>query len=207
MTNGYLVVDDATHQAAIIDAPHDATADLVRAAQENGADVTQLILTHGHWDHVADHHLVAAAFPQAKVLLHPADEPKLQNPGSSMWQLPFTIEPRKPDAYMNDGDTVRIGAMSFAVIYTPGHCVGHVCLYCKEQQLLVAGDLLMAGAVGRYDLPGDGDIELLKKSLARVMQLPDDTRVISGHGETTTIGHERNGNPFIRAWGLHLVTQ
>lgn len=203
MTNGYLIIDDASGQAAIVDAPHDATADLVRAAQDSAATVTQLIFTHGHWDHVADHAVVTQAFPAARVLIHPKDEPKLEKPGSSMWQLPFSIPPRKPDGYINDGDTLHIGGIDFVAMYTPGHCVGHVCLYSAAQKLLIAGDLLMAGAVGRYDLPGDGDIELLIASLRRVMQLPDDTRVISGHGEPTTIGNERNGNPFIREWKLY----
>lgn len=202
MTNGYLIVDDSTQQAAIIDVPNEATADLIRAAREAHADVQQLILTHGHWDHVAEHHLVTQAFPDARVLIHPRDEYKLEHPGSSLWQLPFVIQPRKADAYINDGDVIRIGMMEFTAMYTPGHCVGHVCLYSAEQKLLIAGDLLMAGAVGRYDLPGDGDIELLKESLRRVMKLPDDTRVISGHGEPTTIGNERNGNPFLRGWAL-----
>lgn len=203
MTNGYLIMDDASGQAAIIDAPHNATADLIRAAREAHADVTQLIFTHGHWDHVADHHLVTQAFPSARVLIHAKDEPKLLNPGSDMWQLPFIIQSRKANDYINDGDILHIGNIDLVAMYTPGHCIGHVCLYAAKEKLLVAGDLLMAGAVGRYDLPGDGDIELLKSSLRRVMKLPDDTRVISGHGETTTIGRERNGNPFIRGWELY----
>jgi len=86
-------------------------------------------------------------------------------------------------------------------MHTPGHADGHLVFYSNEHKVMFSGDLLMAGAVGRYDLP-DGNIGLLKKSLRRVMQLPDDTRVLSGHGPGTTIGQERNGNPFIREWGL-----
>jgi hydroxyacylglutathione hydrolase len=111
------------------------------------------------------------------------------------------IEPRKADGYIADGDKVHIGQVTLAAMHTPGHAEGHIVFYSNEHKVLFAGDLLMAGAVGRYDM-ADGDVEVLKKSLHRVMQLPDDTRVLSGHGPATTIGQERNGNPFIRQWGL-----
>jgi glyoxylase-like metal-dependent hydrolase (beta-lactamase superfamily II) len=86
-------------------------------------------------------------------------------------------------------------------MHTPGHADGHLVFYSAEYAVLFAGDLLMAGAVGRYDLE-DGNLDILKKSLRRIMLLPDETRVLSGHGPATTIGHERHNNPFIREWNL-----
>jgi len=200
-TNAYLIVDEATKAAAIIDAPEATTADLLAAAKQNGYDVQFLLLTHGHWDHISDHNVVTDAFPNVKVLIHKLDEPKLQRPGSLLFELPYTIFPRDADGYIEDGQKIHIGHTTLAAMHTPGHAEGHVCLYSNENAVLFAGDLLMDGSVGRYDLP-DGNVNLLKKSLRRVMQLPDDTEVLSGHGPGTTIGRQRNGNPFIRQWEL-----
>ncbi len=200
-TNGYMVVDEASREAAIIDAPGDTTSTLLGLAKKNHWTVKYLLLTHGHWDHISDHKVVTDAFPQVKVMIHKLEEKKLLKPGSLLFELPYAIEPRKADAYIEDGDKVHVGKLTLAAMHTPGHAEGHIVFYSNELNVLFAGDLLMAGAVGRYDFE-DGDIELLKKSLHRVMQLPDETRVMSGHGPATTIGQERNGNPFIREWEL-----
>ena len=200
-TNAYLVVDEATRSAAIIDAPESTTASLLAIAKQHDYRIEYLLLTHGHWDHISDHKVVTDAYPNAKVLIHKLDEPKLQQPGSLLFELPYSILPRDADGYIEDGQKIHIGHLTLAAMHTPGHAEGHLCFYTNEHATLIAGDLLMAGAVGRYDLP-DGDVELLRKSLHRVMLLPNNTRVLSGHGPTTTIGNERNGNPYIREWGL-----
>jgi hydroxyacylglutathione hydrolase len=204
-TNCYMLVDQSTKTAAIIDAPADTTASLLGRAKQNGWDVQYLLLTHGHWDHISDHKVVTDAFPKCKVICHKLEEPKLLSPGSALFDLPYTIEPRKADAYVEDGSKIHIGHLTLAAMHTPGHAAGHVVYYSGEHKAAFVGDLMMAGAVGRYDLE-DGDIEILKKSLRRIMLLPDETRVFSGHGPATTIGNERNGNPFIREWGLHKKT-
>ena len=200
-TNGYLVLDDQHKAAAIIDAPKDTTEALLEIARAGGYDVKYLLLTHGHWDHLSDHDEVTAIFPKAQVLIHRLDEPKLMVPGSVLFDLPYVIPARKADGYLQDGDKVHIGALALSVLHTPGHCEGHVCFYSAAQGVLFSGDLLMAGTVGRYDL-AEGDIELLKKSIRRVLLLPDHTHVLSGHGPATTIGRERAGNPFVREYGL-----
>jgi glyoxylase-like metal-dependent hydrolase (beta-lactamase superfamily II) len=198
-TNSYLLIDERTNTAAIIDAPDHTVEPFIKHCQENKLNLTQLILTHGHWDHIADHDVVTRAFPDAKVIIHKIDEPKLQRPGSLMWELPFSITPRNADDYYADGDIHNVGGIKLKVMHTPGHSVGHVCLFFDDPQspVLFAGDLLMAGTVGRYDFPGDGDLHVLIESLKRVMKLPDSTRVLAGHGPPTTIGNERNGNPFL----------
>lgn len=200
-TNAYLLVDEQHLTAAIIDAPQDTTDALLAIATQNHYDIPQLLLTHGHWDHLSDHAEVTALFPKARLLIHALDEPKLQRPGSLLFELPYSIPPRNADAYLADGDKVHVGSITLSVLHTPGHSEGHVCFYSAEHHILFAGDLLMAGAVGRYDLP-DGDVSLLRKSLARIMLLPDHTEVFSGHGPATTIGRERAHNPYIREWNL-----
>ncbi len=202
-TNGYLLVDEQHKAAAIIDAPQDTTESLLEIARTHGYDVKYLLLTHGHWDHLSDHEEVTTVFPKAKVLMHKLEEPRLQNPGSSLFELPYTIPPRNADGYLADGDKVHVGSITLAVLHTPGHAEGHICFYDAEHAVLFAGDLLMAGSVGRYDL-AEGNVELLKKSLKRVLLLPDATHVLSGHGPATTIGRERANNPFIRE--MHVNT-
>ncbi len=200
-TNAYLIADEITKTAAIIDAPESTTASLIALAKQHHYDVQYLLLTHGHWDHISDHKVVTDAFPKAKVLIHALEEPRLINPGSLLFELPYAIEPRKADGYLEDGQKIHLGHITLAVMHTPGHSAGHAVFYSNEHAVLLAGDLLMAGAVGRYDFP-DGNVEHLKKSLRRVLLLPDNVEVLSGHGPATRIGNERMGNPFIRQWGL-----
>ena len=200
-TNAYLLADDHARIAAIIDAPQDTTESLLGIARQHHYDVQYLLLTHGHWDHISDHKVVTDAFPKAQVLIHKLDEPKLQKPGSLLFELPYSILPRNADAWLEDGQKIHIGSITLAAMHTPGHAEGHVVLYDAADGLLFAGDLLMAGGVGRYDLE-DGNIELLKKSLARILLLPPSTKVLSGHGPATTLAHERATNPFLHEFGI-----
>jgi hydroxyacylglutathione hydrolase len=200
-TNAYLVVDEATKVAAIIDAPEGTTASLISVARHQGLDVQYLLLTHGHWDHLSDHLVVTTAFPKARILIQKLDEIKLQKPGSEIYELPYVIPARRADGYMEDGDKIHIGHLTLAAMHTPGHCPGHVVLYAAEQETLFSGDLLMAGGVGRYDL-SDGNEAQLQQSLRRVMLLPDGVRVFSGHGPPTTIGQERAGNHYLLEHGI-----
>jgi len=200
-TNAYLIADEATKVAAIIDAPEGTTASLISVAKHEGYDVQYLLLTHGHWDHISDHAVVSEAFPKAKVLIHKLDEPKLQAPGSEIMDLPYQIPPRSADGYLVDGEKIHVGHLVLAQMHTPGHSPGHVGLYATEQGVLFSGDLLMAGGVGRYDLSDGNEMEL-RASLRRFMLLPDAVKVHSGHGPATTIGRERAGNFYIHAHGL-----
>ena len=188
-TNAYLIADETTGDAAIIDAPQNTVRALLNVAQHNHWNIRYLLLTHGHWDHTSDHKVVTDAYPDAKVLIHKLDEPKLIKPGSLIFTLPYKIPPRKADGYLEDGNTIHIGNLEFQILFTPGHSPGHVVLYCRSQSLLIAGDLLFAGAVGRTDLP-DSDPAAMKKSLLRVAELPENTAVRPGHGPPTTIGQE-----------------
>ena len=197
-TNCFLVADEVAKQAVLFDAPDNTVAPLLDAAQKQGWEVIGLWLTHGHFDHIADHAVVTKRFPTAKVLIHPLDEPKLRNPKSQMFPLPFTIPPRGPDGLLEDGQKLRIGSDEFEVIHTPGHAPGHVMFYCAAQDVLVGGDLIIGGSVGRTDLP-DSNHRDLEASIRRVMKLPGKTRLLPGHGDVSTLEQELQTNDYVQA--------
>jgi hydroxyacylglutathione hydrolase len=195
-TNCYLIADENSGQAVLFDAPNDTTDPLLEQAKKRNWQIIGLWLTHGHFDHVADHAVVTARFPQARVLIHRLDEPKLIEPFSRFFPLPFVIPPRKADEYVIDGQPLKIGEMELSVIHTPGHSPGHVAYYFPRQNILVGGDLIMMNSVGRTDLP-DSDFGQLQQSLRRVMKLPPSTRLLPGHGPTSTLAEEAGQNPFV----------
>src|SRR5205085_5560361 len=120
-TNAYLVADEQAKQAVVFDAPDNTVGPLLDEAEKHGWTVIGLWLTHGHFDHVADHAVVTKRYPNAKVLMHPLDEDKLQHPGSQFFQLPFTIPPRSADEHVADGQKLTLGNLPVEVIHTPGH--------------------------------------------------------------------------------------
>ena len=199
-TNCYLVADESANQAVLFDAHDHTTAPLLDEAKKRGWDLIGLWLTHGHFDHVADHAVVTRAFPAAKVLIHPLDEPKLKDPkrATAMFSLPFTIPPRSADSFVNDGDRLTIGSLKIEVIHTPGHAPGHVMYHFPDEHLLIGGDLIIMNSVGRTDLP-DSDERALFDSIRKVMRLPDDTQLLAGHGNPSTLAQERAQNDFVRA--------
>ena len=197
VTNAFLIGDEQTKKAVIFDAPDHTVGPLLDEAQQRGLDVIGLWLTHGHFDHVADHAEVTSRFPEAKVLIHRLDEPKLRRPNSTMFVLPFTIPPRGADAFVEDGQTLELGGLKVQVIHTPGHSPGHVMYHFPEQGVLVGGDLIIMGAVGRTDLP-DASHPVLNASIRKVMQLPPQTNLLPGHGSPSTLAEEMQNNPYVR---------
>jgi hydroxyacylglutathione hydrolase len=197
-TNAFLVADEASRQAVLFDAPNDTVGPLLDEVARRGFDLIGLWLTHGHFDHVADHKVVTDRFSSARVLMHSLDAPKLRDPRSTTFVLPFTIPPREPDELIADGQTLRIGSLRVEVIHTPGHAPGHVMYHLPDEKVLIGGDLIIMGAVGRTDLP-DSDPHALDTSIRRVMQLPDDTTLLPGHGQPSTLGDERRDNEYVIA--------
>lgn len=196
-TNCYLVADEGAGQAVLFDAPDHTVGPLLDGAAERGWDIVGLWLTHGHFDHLADHKGVTDRFPAAKVLIHALDAPKLREPGSRMFPLPFVIPPREPDGLVEDRQVLRFGSLSCQVIHTPGHSPGHVMYYFEEHAVLIGGDLIIAGAIGRTDLP-DSDPAAMSRSLRLAMRLPPETRLLPGHGEPSTLAEEARSNPYVR---------
>jgi hydroxyacylglutathione hydrolase len=199
MTNCFLIADEAAKQAVLFDAPDHTTEPLLTRAAERGWELIGLWLTHGHFDHFADHAVVRRMFPAARILLHALDEPKTQHPEvqTRLFQLPLEIPSVTPDAHVSDNQKLHIGSLEVTVIHTPGHSPGHVAYHLPGEQLLIGGDLIIGGSVGRTDLP-DSDPEQMVASIRRVMRLPPATRLLGGHGDFTTLKEERLNNYFVR---------
>lgn len=199
-TNSYLIADEISKQAVLFDAPNDTTGPLLDEAQRQGWDVVGLWLTHGHFDHVADHEVVTGRFPRAKVLIHPDDEIKLQKPKLPFKlpiPVPFLVPPRSADGHVNDGDQLMIGTMAVQVMHTPGHSPGHVAYYLPDEQVLVGGDLIIMQATGRTDF-ADSSHSDLARSIRRIMQLPGKTKLLPGHGEPSDLDQELQTNPYVQ---------
>ena len=195
--NCYVVGDEASGVGALID-PGDEAARIALTVEQTNLEISQIILTHAHIDHVG---AVAALVDEyaCPVLMHAEAEPMLrQLPNQAvMMGLRFGKVP-EVDRYIEDEEVLMVGDLSFTALYTPGHAPGHLAFYAGQQGLVFSGDALFAGGVGRTDLPG-GSMELLMRSIEeRLLTLPDETAVYSGHGPETTIGEERANNPFLR---------
>jgi glyoxylase-like metal-dependent hydrolase (beta-lactamase superfamily II) len=195
-TNCYLVFDDSSNDAILFDAPDHTIAPLLDQIDQRKLNLLGLYLTHGHFDHVADHQLLSERFPSASILIHELDHPKLQEPNSGTFILPFTIPPGKATAFVTDNQTLNLGAHPITVLHTPGHSPGHVMYHFPEDSLLVGGDLIICGAVGRTDLPDSDEVELFK-SIRRVMQLPGNTTLLPGHCDPSSLQDERQNNPYV----------
>ena len=199
-TNAFVIADERAQEAVLFDAPDHTVEPLLTEVAQRGWKLTGLWLTHGHFDHFADHAVVRKRFPQAKILIHALEESKTQKPEvqTRMFQLPFIIPPLQIDGNVTDGQELHIGSIRVKVLHTPGHSPGHVAYHLPQEKVLVGGDLIIGGSVGRTDLP-DSKHEDLEASVRRVMALPDSTKLLGGHGPPTTLGEERQNNDYVRS--------
>lgn len=185
-TNAYLVVEDASKAALIIDAPPESLGLIQSAVTEQGAKVQSLVITHGHWDHIGDTDVIAKAF-EVPVITHTGVVDRITVPDTG---APVSIPPAPVDSTVDDGDTVALGEHVFTVMHLPGHDEGHIVLVSEPDDVFLGGDVLFPGGHGRTDIPGS-DQATMAKSIARLLDLRDSVVVYPGHGSETTIGAER----------------
>jgi glyoxylase-like metal-dependent hydrolase (beta-lactamase superfamily II) len=211
-TNAYLVADSETKEAAVIDPAWDGHV-ILEAAQTRGWRIAHLWYTHAHFDHIGGAGAIADALnPLPLVALHPNDHVLWRAGGGGSF-FGFDIDPGpEPTIDFTHGQILRLGNVEFEVRFTPGHTIGHCILYVanpnpraerseplveSSRSVCFCGDLIFAGSVGRTDLPG-GNWEQLEESIrTQVYTLPDDTRLLPGHGPETTVGEEKRSNPFV----------
>ena len=198
---------EKTRQAICID-PGDEAESIVEALDRYRLNLQAITLTHAHLDHVGAVAALKKLKPNAKIILHKGDElmylglpeqPAWIGIPRSQWAaLGFTFEQPPPiDEYWTDGQTYEVGELQFKVLHCPGHTPGHVVFYEPVERKVFVGDVLFAGSIGRTDLPGGSTEQLLDSIKSKLLTLPDDVTVYSGHGPVTTIGEERLTNPFL----------
>ena len=200
LVNTYIASDE-TGQCAIID-PGCSTdkerKELVKVITDNKLKPTLLLNTHCHIDHFPGNKFVCDTYgllPQFHV-----DEFEVMK-SALLYQKFFGFsleESPAPEVYLKEGDTVKFGNITFNVIFTPGHSPGHLSFYDEADKAIFSGDVLFQGSVGRFDLPGASGAVLYKTLTEKLMPLPDDVKVYSGHGPVTTIGRERQSNPYLK---------
>jgi glyoxylase-like metal-dependent hydrolase (beta-lactamase superfamily II) len=195
--NCSILGDEVSREAIVVD-PGDDISRIVDALEKNRLTVKQIIVTHAHIDHIAGAQRLKR-LTGAPILYNQNDLPLVKMMDiQAMWLGVPTPEVTPPDASLEVGQVVSITGLTGSILHTPGHTEGSVCLYLPQQKLLLAGDTLFAGSVGRTDLPGGNTRKLLQSIRDSLLPLPDEVTVIPGHGPKTTIGEERQSNPFIQ---------
>ncbi|MFI5262534.1 MAG: MBL fold metallo-hydrolase [Candidatus Limnocylindrales bacterium] len=187
-TNVYVLGDEATHEAIGLDTATPCVAWVTERLAARGWTLKLIVSTHRHWDHIGDNAAVMSA-TGAELAAHALDAPGIREPRAT--GAPFPIPPSVPAVELAEGGRVRFGGLRLEVWHTPGHTPGSVCLYARDAGVLLSGDTLFAGGWGRVDLEG-GSPEMMAASIERLTVLPDATRVLPGHGPSTTIGTERS---------------
>jgi glyoxylase-like metal-dependent hydrolase (beta-lactamase superfamily II) len=194
--NCSVVGDEESREAMVID-PGDEIDQVLAILQRHGLTVKQIVITHAHIDHVGG----AAKLKKitgAPVLLNANDQPLLKMLDvQAGWIGVRTPEAPAIDASLTTGDQLHTGGLVADILHTPGHTEGSICLFFPTENKLIAGDTLFAGAIGRTDLPGGSYKKIMESLHGPVLALPDETVVVPGHGPFTTIGHERETNPFL----------
>lgn len=199
-TNCYIVGDQDSREGVIIDAP-DNPERILAVVEREGWTVRELLATHAHFDHVLAMGDLKRA-THAPFRLHRDDLDWLHS-------LPLTVQrmtgrevpaPPEPDIFVQEGDTITVGAIKLEVLFTPGHAPGHVSYVMRNEQVVFSGDCLFYDSIGRTDLPGCDHPTLMRSIIEKLFPLGDDFQVAPGHMQMTTIGRERLNNPFVLDW-------
>lgn len=198
-TNAYLIGDDETNEAILID-PVDNAPLLHETAQESGWEIKLILATHAHFDHV----LASKPLKEltgAPFWIHEECVPSLKSLPTQgrMFGMGEFPEAAVPDRLLtSQPETIEISGIRLETLYTPGHAVGHLSFYMPEYNVVFSGDSLFAGSIGRTDLPGGNHGQLIQSIEEKLLPLGDDVQVLSGHGGITTIGREKQTNPYLQ---------
>ncbi|OGO18032.1 MAG: hypothetical protein A2Z14_15845 [Chloroflexi bacterium RBG_16_48_8] len=199
MTNTYLIAEPIHPRAVVIDPAWNGDF-ILREAANRGWEIEQIWLTHGHFDHFGGAAQIANdSLSRIEVALHSADLPLWEaHGGASLFGFPAFDPGPKPTIFLEDGMQLNLGNFTFEVLHTPGHSLGHVVFLLEQERLVFSGDLIFMQSVGRTDLPGGSWETLLQSIKENILSLPDDYRLLPGHGSETTVGQERRSNPFLK---------
>ena len=187
-TNSFLFACSKTKKAAVIDPSMGSASLVLRKAKAHELTIEKILLTHSHWDHIADLRQLAEQ-TGADVYVHQLDEKNVEEPGSDGIPLMMPIRGFKPECLLNGDDQIDIGMLRCTVFHTPGHSPGSVCYYLRDQSTLFSGDTLFAGTIGAVHF-STGEPEKMWESLRMISTLPPETRVLPGHGPETTLAKE-----------------
>jgi len=195
--NCSVIGDETTHEGMVID-PGDDIEDILALIRKHNLQIKQIVITHAHIDHVGGA-MKLRALTGAPILLNQNDHALLRMLDvQAAWIGMAPPGKGEIDQSVGQSDTLKTGSLVADVIHTPGHTEGSVCLYFPVEKTLIAGDTLFAGSIGRTDLPGGSFEKIIDSLHDKVLALPDETIVIPGHGPMTTIGEERESNPFLK---------
>ncbi len=198
-TNCYIVTCQQTMHTAVID-PADHGRRLAATIRDEGLELTHILLTHAHFDHVGGLAHLKEEYPAVDIYIHPEAVQMLSMAPmqAAMFGVSLPNNIPQPEQMLAEGDVIQVGNLRLGVLFTPGHAPGHVSFYEATHQVLFSGDALFQGSIGRTDLPG-GDMALLLRMIReKLLVLPEEVQVLSGHGAATTIGQEKGSNPFLR---------
>ena len=194
-TNCYLVYNNDIKEGVVVD-PADNGAYILNKCSELGVTPVAVLLTHGHFDHIMAADAVRDKY-DVKIYASCDEKNTLEQPHINLGEAYGLNLSVKADVWHKDGEILKLAGFDIEALHTPGHTEGGSCYYIREIGVLFSGDTLFCGSVGRTDFPGGSMSEIVRSIKEKVMVLPDDTKVYPGHGEGTSVGYERENNPFL----------